>query len=312
MNHPPDFNEECFNEIDDIIDDQFAIISKNCHTNHRLNHNVQNIDVPPNNLNENLSQNESEDSCMLFLKKFSPLSIFCLQNHNMNTKFMNTMLKLVDKYHVPFNLSSSKNDKNDTDNLSNQDDTDNDISKKDENKKKLMYKKFSKEEDMLLKNIVSIFGPKNWRLISSMIPNKTPRQCRDRYMNYLAPGFIHSAWTSEEDRLLAQKYVELGPQWSKIQRFFPYRTANAIKNRYKYTVCRIKGLSALMEKSVNNSTDIKDKTKCNQKVDEIKDKEFSALNSFHENANDDIDFSDCIFESFEQNENDLNFNYFNY
>lgn len=65
-----------------------------------------------------------------------------------------------------------------------------------------------------------------------------PRQCRDRYMNYLAPGFIISEWTKEEDILLAQKYIEFGPHWTIIQRFFPTRTTNAIKNRFKYALSK--------------------------------------------------------------------------
>ncbi|KAK8889220.1 hypothetical protein M9Y10_033966 [Tritrichomonas musculus] len=100
------------------------------------------------------------------------------------------------------------------------------------------HRKFSVKEDEMLKNIVNMFGPKNWRLISSLIPGRTPRQCRDRYSNYLAPGFIHSDWTEDEDKLLAEKFALLGPKWAKIRQFFPYRTANDIKNRYNYSVSR--------------------------------------------------------------------------
>ena len=107
--------------------------------------------------------------------------------------------------------------------------------------KKLKMKngKFSDEEDDMIKKIVFAFGPKNWRLIATLIPGRTSRQCRDRYANYLAPGFIHSNWSNEEDRLLAEKYNMFGPKWTQIQKFFPYRTANDIKNRYKYTISHI-------------------------------------------------------------------------
>lgn len=243
---------------------------------------------------QKLNQNESEKACIQFLQKFSPASILNIQA--IDQKNLDSMLKLLDKYHVPFepvksDITSQNQDKKD----------------ENENKKKNLYKKFSKEEDVLLKNIVGIFGPKNWRLISSMIPNKTPRQCRDRYTNYLAPGFIHSNWTNEEDRLLAQKYIELGPQWSKIQQYFPFRTANSIKNRYKYTVCRYKnlfGLNKQTEKLAQNNL---------SNADAVEQKNDNILGEFDDGMNSDIfdfGFQDCFFENFEYNNpNDYNLNY---
>ena len=61
---------------------------------------------------------------------------------------------------------------------------------KNENQKTSKKQKFTLYEDELLKRIVFRFGPKNWKLIASMIPGRTSRQCRDRYSNYLAPGYI--------------------------------------------------------------------------------------------------------------------------
>ena len=168
---------------------------------------------------------------------------------NVNPKFLNSLINLMDKYGITFNAPFSINDnnncniengKNHNNNGKSNQDTNNEPNQsiKSENKIAKTYQKFSQNEDQILKNIVSIFGPKNWKLIASMVPNKTPRQCRDRYMNYLAPGFIHSEWTSEEDRLLIEKYNEFGPCWTKIQQYFPFRTANSIKNRYNYTISK--------------------------------------------------------------------------
>lgn len=100
------------------------------------------------------------------------------------------------------------------------------------------HKKFSKEEDEMLKRIVLKFGPKNWRLIASLMPGRTKRQCRDRYVNYLSPGFIRTQWSKEEDDLLAEKFILYGPKWAIIRQFFPQRTSNDIKNRFNYTVSR--------------------------------------------------------------------------
>lgn len=100
------------------------------------------------------------------------------------------------------------------------------------------HKLFSQEEDEMLKRVVYLFGAKNWKLIATMIPGRTPRQCRDRYANYLAPGFVRKQWTAEEDKLLAEKYKIYGPKWTQLKQFFPQRTANDIKNRYNYTISR--------------------------------------------------------------------------
>lgn len=95
---------------------------------------------------------------------------------------------------------------------------------------------------MRLKMIVNHLGPKNWTVISSFMPGRTAKQCRDRYSNYLAPGIINSKWTDEEDALLYQIYNKLGNCWSNIQKFFPLRSANSIKNRYKYAISKKMGI----------------------------------------------------------------------
>ena len=117
----------------------------------------------------------------------------------LNPKFLNSMLKLIDKYNIPLNKLLPNNEKksNSLNEVTNENDQ-----KNNQEQTKPSYIKFSKDEDEVLAKTVSIFGAKNWRLIFTMIPNKNPRQCRDRYMNYLQPGFIHSEWTNEEDKLL--------------------------------------------------------------------------------------------------------------
>lgn len=98
--------------------------------------------------------------------------------------------------------------------------------------------KFTKEEDELLIEMVNTYGAKKWSRIASKIPGRTPRQCRDRYANYLQPGFRNSEWSLCEDILLVEKYTEFGSQWTLISHFFQGRTPNSIKNRWKYNVSR--------------------------------------------------------------------------
>ena len=119
------------------------------------------------------------------------------------------------------------------------------------------HKLFSPEEDEMLKKVVCLFGAKNWKLIATMIPGRIPRQCRDRYANYLAPGFVHKQWSSEEDILLAEKYKIYGPKWTQMKQFFPQRTANDIKNRYNYTISRKQKLNKKENQNISRDNSIK-------------------------------------------------------
>lgn len=99
-------------------------------------------------------------------------------------------------------------------------------------------RKFTEEEDKFLTELVKEMGPKKWEEIAKRMPNRTARQCRDRYSNYLIPGFFNGEWSSEEDELLYQKYQEIGPRWAVLKEFFKNRSPNSIKNRWNYFVSR--------------------------------------------------------------------------
>lgn len=93
---------------------------------------------------------------------------------------------------------------------------------------------FTKEEDERIKDLVKQFGTKNWSIIASFMNGRSAKQCRDRYSNYLVPGFFQGEWSNEEDELLKKLYKENGSKWSIIQTYFPNRSSNSIKNRWHY------------------------------------------------------------------------------
>ena len=99
-------------------------------------------------------------------------------------------------------------------------------------------RKFTPEEDERLCKIVEKYGAQKWDSIAKEMPGRTGRQCRDRYKNYLIPGFFNGQWSTEEDLLLREKFKEYGSQWSKMMKFFNKRSANALKNRWNYFVSR--------------------------------------------------------------------------
>lgn len=93
-------------------------------------------------------------------------------------------------------------------------------------------KRFTQEEDATLKSLVDKLGVKLWDEIALHMPNRTARQCRDRYNNYLFKEITHQPWTPEEDKLILEKYQEYGPHWVKIAKFLNGRSGNNVKNRW--------------------------------------------------------------------------------
>lgn len=93
---------------------------------------------------------------------------------------------------------------------------------------------FTKEEDEKIKLLVDNIGTRQWPLISTFLNGRTAKQCRDRYANYLMPGFFQGEWTKEEDELLAKLFHQHGPKWSIIHKHLPNRSSNSIKNHWNY------------------------------------------------------------------------------
>ena len=92
-------------------------------------------------------------------------------------------------------------------------------------------KHFNPIEDKILKDFVENFGC-NWVKASNHLGNRTPRQCKDRYMTYLSPDINLNSWTEEEDLKLKELVERFGKKWTKLARFLPGRSDNALKNRW--------------------------------------------------------------------------------
>ena len=111
--------------------------------------------------------------------------------------------------------------------------------------------KFSDEEDKKLIQLVNSYPKMTWKQISVLMGNRTSRQCRERYNNYLSPDLNHNPWTPEEDALLLQKYKELGPQWAFMTQFFNRRACVDIKNHY----AKISNINSLIAKQNEPKSD---------------------------------------------------------
>lgn len=95
-----------------------------------------------------------------------------------------------------------------------------------------MRMKFTEVDDIKLIKIVKEQPQVEWKKVSLLMGKYTPRQCRDRYNNYLSPNVQNKKWSKEEDQLLLEKYSVFGPKWSFLSQFFQNRAAVNIKNHY--------------------------------------------------------------------------------
>ena len=98
---------------------------------------------------------------------------------------------------------------------------------------------WTSEEDQRLSEWVAKEGPQKWSRCSALIPGRSGKQCRERWMNNLDPEIKRGEWTDEEDELLFNLYKKFGSAWSKIAKHFRGRTENNIKNRFYSTIRRL-------------------------------------------------------------------------
>ena len=82
-------------------------------------------------------------------------------------------------------------------------------------------------------------GPTRWSQAATFIKGRSGKQCRERWFNNLCPGVKKGNWSEEEDEMIFQLYQKYGSSWSKISKYIPGRTENAIKNRFYSTLRKI-------------------------------------------------------------------------
>lgn len=93
-------------------------------------------------------------------------------------------------------------------------------------------RRFTIDENDRLRQLVEDFGSNNWELVASTMKDRTPRQCRDRWIYYLSPSLNNKEWTKEEDAELIELIKRFGKKWTNMVSFFDGRTEINIKNRW--------------------------------------------------------------------------------
>ncbi|KAI1474029.1 pre-mRNA splicing factor component-domain-containing protein [Daldinia eschscholtzii] len=87
-------------------------------------------------------------------------------------------------------------------------------------------------EDEILKVSVSKYGLNQWARVSSLLPRKTPKQCKARWSEWLDPSIKKIEWSKEEDERLLHLAKLMPTQWRTIAPIVG-RTANQCLERYQ-------------------------------------------------------------------------------
>jgi hypothetical protein len=73
----------------------------------------------------------------------------------------------------------------------------------------------------------------SWDEMAAHLPGRDPRQCRERWTNYLNSTVNRGPSTNAEDELLLSLHRQFGPKWALMRRLFQDRTDIFLKNRFQ-------------------------------------------------------------------------------
>jgi hypothetical protein len=97
-----------------------------------------------------------------------------------------------------------------------------------------IYNDWTPEEDQILEEGVETLGVSNWDEVAALVPNRTPEQCRDRWIRLSKQNPNRGRpWTEEEDRTLIAARRR-GDRWTVIAGLLQGRTE--IQGQYRFPV----------------------------------------------------------------------------
>ncbi|XP_055005539.1 transcriptional activator Myb isoform X1 [Boleophthalmus pectinirostris] len=100
-------------------------------------------------------------------------------------------------------------------------------------KRHLGKTRWTREEDEKLKKLVDLHGSDDWKLIASLLTNRTDVQCQHRWQKVLNPELIKGPWTKEEDQRVIELVQKYGAKrWSVIAKHLKGRIGKQCRERW--------------------------------------------------------------------------------
>uniref|UniRef100_A0A8C4ZF23 Transcriptional activator Myb n=1 Tax=Gadus morhua TaxID=8049 RepID=A0A8C4ZF23_GADMO len=100
-------------------------------------------------------------------------------------------------------------------------------------KRHLGKTRWTREEDEKLKKFVELHGSEDWKVISSLLNNRTDVQCQHRWQKVLNPELIKGPWTKEEDQRVIELVQKYGAKrWSVIAKHLKGRIGKQCRERW--------------------------------------------------------------------------------
>lgn len=98
---------------------------------------------------------------------------------------------------------------------------------------KISHLRWCKAEDQLVLRLVKSYGF-NWNLISKVMKNRSGKQIRSRYVNYIFEGINKSQFSEIEDKQILNNFQVFKNNWIKYCPLIPNRSPRQIEIRAKY------------------------------------------------------------------------------
>jgi hypothetical protein len=94
---------------------------------------------------------------------------------------------------------------------------------------------WSAEEDAFLTEAQKKRG-NDWGRVAAMVPGRTNKQCRHRWVKTLDPDISAGKWTPEEDAKLTAAVTKIGKDWVPVAAMVPGRTNEQCRYRWTKTL----------------------------------------------------------------------------